>query len=64
MGMIEQANEIVKAITLPKEVRLKFEDFDIKGFKVQTYVVKSDPYLISSDKSLKIYLRFPFYVFY
>ncbi len=62
MDLIGEVNKILADISLPLKVSLKFEDFDIKEFKIQKNLVNSDPFLISSDKKIKIFLRFPFYV--
>lgn len=62
MSLSSQASSVLRQLDLPLEVSIKFEDFDIKDFKVQNYLVKSDPYLISNDGKIKIFLRFPFYI--
>ena len=61
MEILKKAQSKINEILLPLEFDLKFEDYDIKNFQVQNYLVKSDPYLLSKDGKIKILLRYPFY---
>ena len=50
------------SVSYPVKGFIKFKDYDIKNYKLQDYLVDSDPYFLSNDNSLKIILRYPFFI--